>query len=75
MRELGQVVVVAWQVVRLRDGSIVSFGFFRTEADALESVGLEDLGDERAGADPRADELGDLLGVPGCQATLKGAEP
>jgi hypothetical protein len=42
MRELGQVVVVARQVVRLRDGSIVSFGFFRTEADALESVGLED---------------------------------
>lgn len=29
-----------WQVVRFREGSIVSFGFFRTEADALESVGL-----------------------------------
>lgn len=41
MRELGQVVVVAWQVVRFR-ASIVSFSFFRTEADALESVGLED---------------------------------
>ena len=27
------------------------------------------LGDERARCDPRADELGDLLGVPRCQAT------
>jgi hypothetical protein len=42
MRELGQVVVVAWQVVRCQDGSIASFSFFHTEADALESVGLED---------------------------------
>jgi hypothetical protein len=28
------------QVDRVRDGSIVSFGSFRTEADALECVGL-----------------------------------
>jgi hypothetical protein len=30
------------QVDRFRDRSNVSFGFFRTDAHALESVGLED---------------------------------
>jgi hypothetical protein len=30
-----------WQAVRLRDGWIVSFGFFRTEADAIEALGLD----------------------------------
>jgi ketosteroid isomerase-like protein len=29
-----------WQAARLRSGKIVSFGFFRSEADALEAFGL-----------------------------------
>jgi ketosteroid isomerase-like protein len=31
-----------WQAARLRDGKIVSFAFFRTEADALEALRLGD---------------------------------
>jgi ketosteroid isomerase-like protein len=29
-----------WQAARLRDGKIVAFGFFRSEAEALEAFGL-----------------------------------
>ena len=44
-----------WHAARLRDGKIVSLGFFRSEADALRAMSLDpaDLRPDGARSDPQ----------------------